>query len=408
MIHTNCAVRLRHIALFIMVLLTYLSECSAALKEFYMADFCTSSVNIRVSDSVILHFTRQAELPPKRSGSNKLLKCQLTISTVIQTHRLLLHIIKLHIDLKFADRLQIYEVSDTKLQRLSPATGLYGKYGGEVQISSDGITDYKTLRNAFYLDYKGLPTQEYSGFTILFTEFHDVPSYVGTCLGSYFQCTEADICISPSLKCDSYRNCGEYDDSDEVSCSLGLPADSKDGSENNAMPIALSVGIVATLTFLLVSLAIFLVTRLRRRQNATSRRETGSLTGSISRGRDRGTPDRGFELATLYAPPSYEDVMSSNPSINQENPPPYDSLVSLHIEEISPPRRRAGARQIHETSLTSATSLSLVGPTVRSTTNSFILSTCDRDKDVATSLTDSSSSLPNGTEVSNDSENHES
>lgn len=38
------------------------------------------------------------------------------------------------------------------------------------------------------------------------------------------------------------------------------------GSEYNALPIALSVGIVATLTFLLVSLAIFLVTRLRRRQ----------------------------------------------------------------------------------------------------------------------------------------------
>lgn len=69
-------------------------------------------------------------------------------------------------------RLQIYEVSDTKLQRLSPAAGLYGKYGGEVQISSDGITDYKTLGNTFYLDYKGLPTQEYSGFTLLFTEFH--------------------------------------------------------------------------------------------------------------------------------------------------------------------------------------------------------------------------------------------
>lgn len=140
-------------------------------------------------------------------------------------------------------------------------------------------------------------------------------------------------------------------------------------------------------------------------RNVGSRRETGSLTGSFSRGRDRGTPDRGFELATLYAPPSYEDVMSSNPSINQENPPPYDSLVSLHIEEISPPRRRANAGQIQETSPTTGTPLPPEGAANGPVTNSLILSICDRDKAVSTSLSDSSSSLENGTELSNETEN---
>ncbi|XP_067651710.1 neuropilin and tolloid-like protein 2 [Haliotis asinina] len=118
---------------------------------------------------------------------------------------------RLQVRLRTIDTLSSTRCRKNSLQILDSNTqtslnGPYGDCGTVVRTRT-----YQTSGNTVTFKFKTDSTFQYGQFDILITSFNTADN--GTCSASRFVC-DNDLCISNSLTCNGYNDCG--DDSDEI------------------------------------------------------------------------------------------------------------------------------------------------------------------------------------------------
>ncbi|XP_041350385.1 uncharacterized protein LOC121369385 [Gigantopelta aegis] len=286
----------------------------------YMVYSCQKGESLSVNQSLILELTKTLSTDREKIGH---LHCAVDI--IVQPYRrVFLHFISLDIsdDTVTPDRFHIYDYTPGgKRRRLTPSMGLYGVLERPFypfNTAGIDIVDYKSSGRRLRLDYLGKPTLIHEGFKILITSFKDA-SGGSSCGPGWFACPFEPICVPLSTRCDGSPNCGRRDSGDEQRCH---PLEHVvTNVEESVIHVAVT-GVAAFVVFLIVVVVVYFVVRRINQKRFSKRRGMCLLNGTVA------TFNKDEDTARLYAPPSYEDVVTV--SDDSLGPPPEYSTVRFN------------------------------------------------------------------------------
>ncbi|KAK3776005.1 hypothetical protein RRG08_044389 [Elysia crispata] len=240
--------------------------------------------------------------------------------------RIFLHFLWLRVsaDHQHHDRVKIYDTFPVETE-LTPPGGLYGKLDRSLVIqdlAGSKIKDYRSSQNEILVEYVGNPTAQHPGFKILVTVFK-TPDFNEECPSNLFKCpVEVGLCLPYSAACDGYSNCGARDAGDEKDCdSFETVTDLVDNySMVYDILMVMCLPVVVFITFTIIAVCCM---RRYIRLKITIHTERPVHYSAANGGRVK-LEDKA--LARLYAPPSYEDVVTPSKAAMMAPPPAYSTL----------------------------------------------------------------------------------